>query len=63
VDAVSVLGAYLRELLSCHSCALISRLSNQNIPDRVGEYNSKIIDDVVANVLLWLPCRKFQSIY
>lgn len=57
VNAMSVRSTYLRELLRYHACALISRLHTRNILDRVGEDNSKNIDDVVANVLLRLPCR------
>jgi flagellar biosynthesis protein FlhA len=51
VDAVSVLGTHLAELIRRHAFELLSRQDTKNILDRVAEENSKVIEDLVPKLL------------
>ena len=51
VDAVSVLGTHLAELVRRHSYELLSRQDTKIILDRVTEENPKVIEDLVPKLL------------
>ncbi len=51
VDAVSVLGTHLAELIKRHAYELLSRQDTKNILDRVTEENPKVIEDLVPKLL------------
>ncbi len=51
VDAVSVLGTHLAELIRRHACELLSRQDTKNILDRVTEENPKVVEDLVPKLL------------
>jgi flagellar biosynthesis protein FlhA len=51
VDAVSVLGTHLAELIRRHAHELLSRQDTKIILDRVTEDNPKVIEDLVPKLL------------
>ena len=51
VDAVSVLGTHLAELIRRHAFELLSRQDTKNILDRVAEDNPKVVEDLVPKLL------------
>jgi flagellar biosynthesis protein FlhA len=51
VDAVSVLGTHLAELIRRHAFELLSRQDTKNILDRVTEENPKVVEDLVPKLL------------
>ncbi len=51
VDAVSVLGTHLAELIKRHAFELLSRQDTKNILDRVAEENARVIEDLVPKLL------------
>src|SRR5579864_7649449 len=51
VDAVSVLGTHLAELIRRHAHELLSRQDTKTILDRVAEDNPKVIEDLVPKLL------------
>jgi flagellar biosynthesis protein FlhA len=51
VDAVSVLGTHLAELIRRHAYELLSRQDAKNILDRVAEENPKVVEDLVPKLL------------
>jgi flagellar biosynthesis protein FlhA len=51
VDAVSVLGTHLAELIRRHAFELLSRQDTKNILDRVAEENPKVVEDLVPKLL------------
>jgi flagellar biosynthesis protein FlhA len=51
VDAVSVLGTHLAELIRRHAYELLSRQETKNILDRVTEENPKVVEDLVPKLL------------
>ncbi len=51
VDAVSVLGTHLAELIRRHASELLSRQDTKNILDRVTEENPKVVEDLVPKLL------------
>ncbi len=51
VDAVSVLGTHLAELIRRHAYELLSRQDTKNILDRVTEENAKAVEDLVPKLL------------
>ncbi len=51
VDAVSVLGTHLAELIRRHAYELLSRQDTKNILDRVTEENPKVVEDLVPKLL------------
>jgi flagellar biosynthesis protein FlhA len=51
VDAVSVLGTHLAELIRRHAYELLSRQDAKNILDRVTEENPKVVEDLVPKLL------------
>jgi len=51
VDAVSVLGTHLAELVRRHAYELLSRQDTKMILDRVAEENPKVIEDLVPKLL------------
>jgi flagellar biosynthesis protein FlhA len=51
VDAVSVLGTHLAELIKRHAYELLSRQDTKNILDRVTEENPRVVEDLVPKLL------------
>ncbi len=51
VDAVSVLGTHLAELIKRHAFELLSRQDAKNILDRVTEENPRVVEDLVPKLL------------
>jgi len=51
VDAVSVLGTHLAELIRRHAFELLSRQDTKNILDRVTEENPKVVEDLAPKLL------------
>ena len=51
VDAVSVLGTHLAELIRRHAFELLSRQDTKNILDRVTEENPRVVEDLVPKLL------------
>ncbi len=51
VDAVSVVGTHLAELIRSHAHELLSRQDAKNILDRVTEENPKVVEDLVPKLL------------
>jgi flagellar biosynthesis protein FlhA len=51
VDAVSVLGTHLAELVRRHAHELFSRQDAKRLLDRVGEENPKLIEDLVPKLV------------
>ena len=63
VDAVSVLGTHLAELIRRHAHELLSRQDTKNILDRVAEENPKVIEDLVPKLLPMAIVQKvFQNL-
>ena len=63
VDAVSVLGTHLAELIRRHAFELLSRQDTKNILDRVAEENPKVIEDLVPKLLPMAIVQKvFQNL-
>ena len=60
VDAVSVLGTHLAELIKRHAFELLSRQDTKNILDRVAEENPKVIEDLVPKLL---PMAIVQKVF
>ncbi len=60
VDAVSVLGTHLAELIRRHAFELLSRQDTKNILDRVTEENPKVVEDLVPKLL---PLATVQKVF
>jgi flagellar biosynthesis protein FlhA len=60
VDAVSVLGTHLAELIRRHASELLSRQDTKNILDRVTEENPKVVEDLVPKLL---PLATVQKVF
>ena len=60
VDAVSVLGTHLAELIRRHAYELLSRQDTKTILDRVAEDNPKVIEDLVPKLL---PLASVQKVF
>ena len=60
VDAVSVLGTHLAELIRRHASELLSRQETKTILDRVAEDNPKVIEDLVPKLL---PLAAVQKVF
>ena len=60
VDAVSVLGTHLAELIRRHAYELLSRQDTKNILDRVTEENPKVVEDLVPKLL---PLATVQKVF
>jgi flagellar biosynthesis protein FlhA len=60
VDAVSVLGTHLAELIRKHASELLSRQETKVILDRVAEDNPKVIEDLVPKLL---PLASVQKVF
>jgi flagellar biosynthesis protein FlhA len=58
VDAVSVLGTHLAELIKRHAYELLSRQDTKNILDRVTEENPKVVEDLVPKLLPMATVQK-----
>jgi flagellar biosynthesis protein FlhA len=61
VDAVSVLGTHLAELLRRHAFELLSRQDTKNILDRVTEENPKVVEDLVPKLLPLATVQKVMQ--
>jgi len=59
VDAVSVLGTHLAELIRRHASELLSRQETKTILDRVAQDNPKVIEDLVPKLL---PLASVQKV-
>ena len=59
VDAVSVLGTHLAELVRRHAYELLSRQDTKIILDRVTEENPKVVEDLVPKLL---PLASVQKV-
>ncbi|HWZ30264.1 MAG TPA: flagellar biosynthesis protein FlhA [Bryobacteraceae bacterium] len=63
VDAISVLGTHLTELIRRHAYELLSRQDTKNILDRVAEDNPKVLEDLVPKMLSMAVVQKvFQNL-
>jgi flagellar biosynthesis protein FlhA len=51
VDALSVLGTHLAELIRRHASELLSRQETKTILDRIAEENPKVVEDLVPKLL------------
>jgi flagellar biosynthesis protein FlhA len=51
VDAVSIIGTHLTELIRRHAFELLSRQEVKNILDRVAEENPRVVEDLVPKLL------------
>ena len=51
VDAISVLGTHLGEIIRSHAHELFSRQDAKKVLDRVGEENPKLVEDLVPKLL------------
>src|SRR6266853_618824 len=51
VDAVSVIGTHLTELIRRHAYELLSRQDTKNILDRLAEENPRLVEDLVPKLL------------
>ena len=60
VDAVSVLGTHLAELIRRHASELLSRQETKAILDRVAEDNPKVVEDLVPKLL---PLATVQKVF
>ena len=60
VDAVSVLGTHLAELIRRHASELLSRQETKTILDRVAEDNPKVVEDLVPKLL---PLASVQKVF
>ncbi len=60
VDAVSVLGTHLAELIKRHAFELLSRQDTKNILDRVTEENPRVVEDLVPKLL---PLATVQKVF
>lgn len=60
VDAVSVLGTHLAELIRRHASELLSRQETKTILDRVAEDNPKVVEDLVPKLL---PLATVQKVF
>jgi flagellar biosynthesis protein FlhA len=58
VDAVSILGTHLAELVRRHAFELLSRQETKNILDRVAQENPKVIEDLVPKLLPMASVQK-----
>ena len=61
VDAVSVLGTHLAELIKRHAYELLSRQDAKNILDRVTEENPKVVEDLVPKLLPLATVQKVMQ--
>jgi flagellar biosynthesis protein FlhA len=61
VDAISVLGTHLAELIRRHAFELLSRQDTKNILDRVTEENPKVIEDLVPKLLPLATVQKVMQ--
>ncbi len=63
VDAISVVGTHLAELVRRHAFELLSRQDTKNILDRVAEENPKVLEDLVPKLLPMAIVQKvFQNL-
>jgi flagellar biosynthesis protein FlhA len=60
VDAVSVVGTHLAELVRRHAFELLSRQDTKNILDRVAQENPKVVEDLVPKLL---PMASVQKVF
>jgi flagellar biosynthesis protein FlhA len=60
VDALSVLGTHLAELIRRHASELLSRQETKTILDRIAEDSPKVIEDLVPKLL---PLATVQKIF
>jgi flagellar biosynthesis protein FlhA len=60
VDAVSVLGTHLAELIRRHASELLSRQETKTILDRVAQDNPKVVEDLVPKLL---PLASVQKVF
>ncbi len=60
VDAVSVMGTHLAELIRRHAHELLSRQDAKNILDRIAEENSRVVEDLVPKLL---PLAAVQKVF
>jgi flagellar biosynthesis protein FlhA len=51
VDAISVLGTHLGEIIRSHTHELFSRQDAKKVLDRVAEENAKVVEDLVPKLL------------
>ena len=51
VDATSVIGAHLAEIIKKYSCEMFSRQDAKNYCDRVAQENPKVVEDLVPKLL------------
>ncbi|MBN9663362.1 MAG: flagellar biosynthesis protein FlhA [Acidobacteria bacterium] len=51
VDAVSIIGAHLAELIRKYACELFSRQDAKNYCDRVAQEHPKVVEDLVPKLL------------
>lgn len=51
VDAISVLGTHLGEIIRSHAHELFSRQDAKKLLDRIGEDNPKLVEDLVPKLL------------
>ncbi len=51
VDAISVLGTHLGEIIRSHAHELFSRQDAKKVLDRVAEENAKVVEDLVPKLL------------
>ena len=58
VDATSVLGTHLGELIRRHAHELFSRQDAKKLLDRVAEDNPKIVEDLVPKLLSFAAVQK-----
>jgi len=58
VDAVSVVGTHLAELIKRHAYELLSRQDAKNILDRVTEENPRVVEDLVPKLLTLATVQK-----
>jgi flagellar biosynthesis protein FlhA len=58
VDAVSVLGTHLAEVIRRHAHELFSRQDTKKLLDRVGVEHSKVVEDLVPKLLPLAPVQK-----
>jgi flagellar biosynthesis protein FlhA len=60
VDAVSVMGTHLTELIRRHAHELLSRQDTKNILDRVATDNPRVVEDLVPKLL---PLATVQKVF
>ena len=59
VDAVSILGTHLSELIRRHAHELLSRQDSKTLLDRVAEENPRVVEDLVPKLL---PLASVQKV-